>query len=180
MADAVEAVQLGSEPGEVQEQTQEETPVVEAPSAAEEPQETPDEVKFEDLPESWQKEIRDLRREAASKRAAAREATSETDSQLERIAALEARLEEAEEEKAAAAASAEKTQILAERNLPTKCLPNLHGENAEEWAASADFLVELRGTRASGPDPVQAAVSNQSDTKSSRERLADDFFAGLK
>lgn len=187
MADAVEAVQLGSgapvESVEQEQPSQAPAPVEGAPAepatAPKAPEDQPGEMKLEDLPESWQKEIRDLRREAAAKRAAARDEGDDRDSQLERIAALEARLEQAEADKAEAAASAQKTQILAERGLPTKFLPMLAGADAEAWEQSADSLVELRGARGAAPDPVQAAVSSQSDTNSARDRLADEFFAGL-
>lgn len=132
---------------------------------------------LDDLPEYWQKQIRDLRKENAERRTANRD---DKDSQIERIAALESELEARQAAEQEAKANAEKTQMLADRGLDSKrYLSMLTGDDPKAWEEAADSLAELRGSNGPRLDPVQVAASKQSHTKSDKERTADAFFAGL-
>ena len=117
-----------------------------------------DSVPLEELPASWQKSVRDLRRDNAAKRTQIRELKAEL---------------------ASAQSDSEKVKILSARNLDPKFLPMISGADAAAWEQAADLLVELRGHRGITPDPVQVAVSNPTTTKTAREQRADAFFAGL-
>lgn len=137
-------------------------------------------VALDDLPASWQKEIKDLRAEAARYRTANKaQADPEAAGLRDRLAALETQLAEKTAAELAARESAEKTQILASRGIDPKFLPMLSGADAEAWGKAADALVELRGAKGISPDPAQVAASNNQHTKSDRDQQAEEFFAPL-
>lgn len=185
-ADGVEIAHLGGDKGDSKpsQQRESEQPAQQSQehesSDADNTQRSDDqETPFEELPTYWQQEIQRLRKENADRRATNRDMSSTTRTQEERIAALEQELADRQAAEAAAMADMQKTKILADRNLPTDLSHMLTGDTAEDWEADADSLVELRGNKGPTPDPVQVAVSKQSNEKTDKERAAEAFFAGL-
>lgn len=152
-----------------------------APQAPQQDAQASSDAKLEELPESWQKEIKSLRAEAARYRKANKDHTDpEADDMRQRIAALEVEIEDRRAAEALAVQNAEKTRILANHGLDPKFLPMLTGDNADAWGKAADSLVELRGAGAQRPDPVQAAgQSTNQDQLSDKDREARAFFSSL-
>lgn len=152
-----------------------------APQSGETPEADPKagaDVAIDDLPASWQKEIRDLRAEAARYRTANKaQADPEAADLRDRLASLETQLAEKSASELAARESNEKTQILASRGIDPKFLPMLSGADADAWGKAADALVELRGeNKGPFPDPAQVAAANNTHQETDDEAAAAAFF----
>lgn len=133
---------------------------------------------LDDLPEYWQKQIKDLRKENADRRAAVRDTSSEKKSQADRIAALEQELADRRAAEDAAHKDMQKTKLLADRGYSTDLSHMLTGDSPEEWEADIELLESLVSNKGPTPDPVQVAASNPAKHKSEGESIVDAESSG--
>lgn len=151
-----------------------------------EPQQEPQDDTNIEL-ERLRKENERLRKENGARRIATKggaadeliKANEERDSLLERMAATESMLEQIQAEKAEAVARVRKNELLDESGIPSKFAHLVAGNTEDEWAESIKSLADLMGQKAVKPDPVQVAAANPTNKKTTREQLAEGFFAGL-